>query len=59
MPLIRIMAAVLFAAVFIDFHGIQPDLFAGLFEMLGGYTYPVASLLVGWLLMPTVAWMFE
>ena len=58
-PLIRIMAAVLFTAVFIDFRGIQPDFFASLFEMMGSYTYPVAGLLVSWLLMPMVVWMFE
>ncbi len=59
MPSIRIIAAVLFAAMFIDFYGIQPDFFASLSDMLGNYTYPVASLLMGWLLMPLVAWMFE
>ena len=59
MEFIRIIAAVLFAAIVIDYNGIQPDFFAGLVEMMGNYIYPVAGLLIAWLLMPMVVWMFE
>ncbi len=59
MEVIRVIGAVLFAAVFIDYQGIQPDFFTGLFEMMGDYSYLVGGLFVGWLLMPSVVWIFE